>query len=71
MFNSSPIEAWEGAGVFMSFGANTGWTHIWFWLAVICCIIPIVAAYRTEEHHEKHHAFHAGDSDSTHGVEKK
>ena len=71
MFNSSPIEAWEGAGVFMSFGANTGWTHLWFWIAVILCILPLFVTLKTEQHHEKHHTFHAGDSDSTHGVEKK
>ena len=71
MFNSSPIEAWEGAGVFMSFGANTGMTHFWFWAAVICCIIPLFVTLNTEKHHETQHPFSAGDSDSTHGVEKK
>ncbi|MBT8433790.1 MAG: hypothetical protein KJN95_03980 [Gammaproteobacteria bacterium] len=71
MFNSSPIEVWEGAGVFMSFGANTGWTHLWFWLAVIACIIPLFITLKTEQHHENHHTFREGDSDSTHGVERK
>lgn len=71
MFNSSPIEVWEGAGVFMSFGANTGWTHLWFWLAVIACIVPLFITLKTEQHHENHHTFREGDSDSTHGVERK
>lgn len=71
MFNSSPIEVWEGAGVFMSFGANTGWTHLWFWLAVIACIVPLFITLKTEQHHENHQTFREGDSDSTHGVERK
>lgn len=71
MFNSSPIEVWEGAGVFMSFGANTGWTHLWFWLAVIACIVPLFITLKTEQHHENKHTFREGDSDSTHGVERK
>ena len=71
MFNSSPIETWEGAGVFMSFGANTGWTHLWFWAAVICCIIPLWVTLQTENHHEhKHSSGGADDSDHTHGVER-
>ena len=71
MFNSSPIETWEGASVFMSFGANTGMTHFWFWIAVILCIVPLFVTLKTEKHHETHHAFQEGDSDSTAGVEKK
>ncbi len=71
MFNSSPIEVWEGAGVFMSFGANTGWTHLWFWLAVVACIVPLFITLKTEQHHENQHTFREGDSDSTHGVERK
>ena len=71
MFDSSPIETWEGASVFMSFGANTGMTHFWFWVAVILCILPLFITLKTEQKHEKQHTFHAGDSDSTHGVEKR
>lgn len=71
MFNSSPIETWEGASVFMSFGANTGMTHFWFWVAVILCIVPLFVTFATEQKHENQHTFHKGDSDSTHGVEKK
>ena len=71
MFNSSPIETWEGAGVIMSFGANTGWTHLWFWIAVILCIVPLFVTLKTEQHHEKSNTFHEGDSDSTQGVERQ
>ena len=60
MFDSSPIETWEGAGVFMSFGANTGWPHLWFWAAVALCIVPLYYTLKTEEHHEKQHG---SDSD--------
>ena len=55
----------------MSFGANTGMTHLWFWVAVILCIVPLFITFKTEQHHEKQHTFHEGDSDSTHGVERK
>ena len=71
MFDSSPIETWEGASVFMSFGASSGWIQLWFWLAVILCIVPLFITLKTEQQHEKQHTFHAGDSDSTHGVEKR
>ena len=70
MFNSSPIESWDGAGVFYSF-AGSGMTDLFFWLTVLLCIIPLYVTLKTESHHEKQHTFHDGDSDSTHGVEKK
>ena len=70
MFNSSPIESWDGAGVFYSF-AGSGMTSLWFWLAVLLCIIPLFITLKTENHHEKQHTFREGDSDSTHGVEKR
>ena len=67
MFNSSPIETWEGAGVFYSFAGSAG---IWFWIAVLCCIIPLIVTLRTENHHETQHKFRSDDTDSTHGVER-
>ncbi|MDH3630322.1 MAG: hypothetical protein OER98_04305 [Gammaproteobacteria bacterium] len=69
MFNSSPIDSWEGAGVIYSF-AGSGITDFWFWIAVICCIVPLYFALRTENHHENQHKFRSDDSDSTHGVER-
>ena len=70
MFDSSPIESWEGAGAIYSF-AGSGMTDFWFWIAVLLCIIPLIITMKTENHHEKQHTFHSADSDSTHGVEKK
>ncbi len=70
MFDSSPIETWEGIGVFYSF-ADSGMVHFWFWIAVILCIVPLFITLNTENHHEKKHTFREGDSDSTHGVEKR
>ena len=56
MFNSSPIESWDGAGVFYSFAASGGMTQLWFWLSVICCIIPLYYTLKTENHHESEHS---------------
>ncbi len=70
MFDSSPIETWDGAGVFYSF-AGSGMTDFWFWVAVLLCIIPLYFTLKTENHHEKQHTFREGDSDSTAGVEKQ
>ena len=44
MFNSSPIESWEGVGAFFTF--FDGGALFWFWVAVICLIIPIWIALR-------------------------
>ena len=70
MIDSSPIDTWEGAGVFYSF-AGSGMTDFWFWITVLLCIIPLIVTLKTENHHEKQHTFREGDSDSTHGVEKQ
>lgn len=70
MFDSSPIEAWDGAGVFYSF-AGSGMTDFWFWIAVLLCIIPLIVTMRTETHHEHMHGSGGSDdSDYTAGVEK-
>ena len=55
MFNSSPIEAWEGAGAFYSFGAGTGTTVLIFWIAVALLIVPLYYTMKTENHHEDKH----------------
>jgi len=70
MFNSSPIEAWEGAGVFYSF-AGSGMTDLWFWITVILCVVPLFVTMQTETRHESIHKSGAkGDSDYTAGVER-
>ena len=53
MFNSSPIESWEGAGVFYTF--FDGGALFWFWVAVICLIIPIWVALRAEKAAQDRH----------------
>lgn len=47
MFNSSPIEAWEGAAAFFSF-AGTGGVVFWFWIACILCIYPLYVSLKAE-----------------------
>ncbi len=69
MFNSSPIESWDGAGVFYSFAAS-GMTDLWFWVAVLLCILPLFITLKTENHHETQHTFRSDDTDSTHGVQR-
>jgi len=55
MFNSSPIEAWEGAGAFFSFGAGTGMTILIFWISVALCVLPLYYTLKAENHHEDKH----------------
>lgn len=55
MFNSSPIEAWEGAGAFFPFGADSGMAVFIFWIAVALCVVPLYYTMKTENHHEDKH----------------
>ena len=55
MLSSSPITSWEGAEVFYTFGANSGATHFWFWVAVILWIIPLFVACKAENKAERDH----------------
>ncbi len=52
--NSSPIETWDGASVFYSF-AGTGGTDLFFWLSVLCCIIPLYYTLKGENAAEDKH----------------
>jgi hypothetical protein len=54
MFNSSPIETWEGAEVFFSFAGGAG-THLFFWLSVVLCIVPLYYVMKDENKHEDEH----------------
>ena len=55
MFNSSPIESWEGAAaIFNSAGGGTG-VWIWFLITIVLCIIPVIAAINHENKSEKEH----------------
>ncbi len=70
MFSSSPIESWDDAGVFYSF-AGSAMTDMWFWIAVLCCVVPLYVTLKTENHHEvKHGSGGSDDSDHTAGVQK-
>lgn len=48
MFNSSPIDSWEGAAAFFNW-AGSGGSVFWFWVMVVLCIIPVVASWKDEE----------------------
>ena len=54
MINSSPIDTWEGAGAFYTFAGSFG-THLWFWIAVACCIIPLIVILKAESEAEREH----------------
>jgi len=51
--DTSPITSWEGAEAFYTY--FDGGALFWFWLAVVCCIIPIVVAYKAEQRAESSH----------------
>lgn len=54
MFNSSPITTWDGATIFGTFMGGAG-VHLWFWLAVICCLIPLFVSLKAEKKAEDDH----------------
>jgi len=54
MFNSSPIDAWEGAAAIFTW-AGSGGAVLWFWVMVILCLIPIVTSLRAEDAAERVH----------------
>ena len=43
MFNSSPIDAWEGAGAIFNSAGSGG---VWIWFLIMCAlvVIPVIAA---------------------------
>ena len=54
MFNSSPIESWEGAAAIFNSAGSTG-VWIWFLITIVLCIIPVIAAINHENKSEKEH----------------
>ena len=54
MFDSSPIESWEGAGAFFNSAGSWGVT-VWVIIVAALCIIPIISAIRHENAVEKKH----------------
>jgi len=53
MIDSSPITTWEGAGAIFTFAG--GGAAMWFWVMVICCIIPLIVSLRAESKADKEH----------------
>lgn len=45
MFNSSPVDSWEGAAAIFNSAGSTGVT-IWFLITIALCIIPVIAAIK-------------------------
>ncbi len=43
MFNSSPVDSWEGAAAIFNSAGSTGVGN-WFVIAIVLCIIPVIAA---------------------------
>ena len=54
MFDSSPIESWEGAGAVFNSAGSSG-VMIWIVIAAALCIIPIISAIRHENAIENKH----------------
>ena len=52
MFNSSPIETWEGAEVIFSYAGGAG-TDLFFWLTVVLCVVPLYYVMKDENEHEE------------------
>ncbi len=54
MFNSSPIDAWEGAAAFFTYSGSAG-PVLWFWVMVLLCIIPVLVSLKAENAAEDEH----------------
>jgi hypothetical protein len=54
MFDSSPVDSWEGAAAIFNSAGSTG-VWIWFLIAIVLCIIPVIAAINHENKAEKEH----------------
>jgi hypothetical protein len=54
MFNSSPIDAWEGAAAFFNY-AGSGGPVLWFWVMAILCIVPVIVSLKAEIAAEEEH----------------
>jgi len=63
MFNSSPIDAWEGAAAIFTW-AGSGGAVLWFWVMAVLCLIPIVTSLRSENAAERAHGAAAGSGES-------
>ena len=55
MFDTSPIEACEGAAAFFNFGPDTFGAKLWFWISVVLCIVPLWVSLKAENAAEDEH----------------
>ena len=55
MFNSSPIDSWEGAAAFFNYANGSPGPFFWFCISVLLCIIPILVSLKAENAAEKEH----------------
>ena len=54
MFNSSPVDSWEGAAAIFNSAGSTGVT-IWFLITIALCIIPVIAAIKHDNKADRDH----------------
>jgi len=54
MFNSSPIDAWEGAGAIFNSAGSGG---VWIWFLILCAlvVIPVIAAIAHDNKADREH----------------
>lgn len=55
MFDSSPIDSWEGAAAFFNYAGSSG-VILWFWIMAALCIVPIIVSLRAESAAEREHS---------------
>ena len=54
LFNTSPIDTWEGAGAVYNNAGGSG-VVVWFLILLALMIAVIVAAAKSEKAHEREH----------------
>jgi len=77
--NSSPVTDWASAAAYYSFASDSAMLNLWFWLAVVLCVLPLLAAVRHENEISQRYSSdpgysgdpaHAGKRHDTDGVSK-
>jgi len=54
MFNSSPIDAWEGAGAIFNSAGSTG-VKVWLVIMCVLVVIPVIAAILHDSKADREH----------------
>ncbi|HCK76018.1 MAG TPA: hypothetical protein DHW07_02620 [Gammaproteobacteria bacterium] len=54
LFNTSPIDTWEGAGAVFNNAGSSG-VVVWFLILLALMVIVIISAAKTEKDHEREH----------------